>query len=559
VPAGPTGSSAERPAFVIILPLTFGLRKYRFDGIMTLSCLRGGRKKMASVLVPARFRLRQRLWVTGALILAMIVAFGDLTEANARPERPVVFIPGILGSKLSDGSRLVWGGRNSLANFAELEITPSGPVKPLKATGLVDRIDVLGPFWVIHQYDDLINTLHKLGYHDDTSNPDLFLFPYDWRESNFDTAKKFDAFVAHTPALRQGRFDLIAHSMGGIVAKIWLTEYGGAAKVRKVIYLGTPFQGSQNAFGTLSDGWGPFANLLAGGIETMRRVMLSFPSIYELLPTYDKCCRLGVPEHYQAINIFDPSIWNKYEWLPPDYRDGGARAAAFADGLSRAKRVRDLMRRDVAGLRQVLFAGDIIATRYYLYVPLDKPSWRNWTFKESRGDGTVPVWSAANNLRLEGSEPSFVEHATIFADQWVRNKLQRELVSNLPPPVRAEVPGEVVTVSGRKTLNLVRTELDPAAAAPGQPSHLRVSLEFEDAVARGDVRPDVTMRGPSVAQTVPVDEVTTGQDLAVRRLVFAGTVTSPDEEGTFQIDVTIPSQGTRSTYLTVLGSPQGER
>jgi hypothetical protein len=58
---------------------------------------------------------------------------------------------------------------------------------------------------------------------------------------------------------------------GGIVSKIWMLEYGGASKVRKAIYMGTPFQGSMNVFGTLSDGWGDFIN---------RRVALSFPALY---------------------------------------------------------------------------------------------------------------------------------------------------------------------------------------------------------------------------------------------------------------------------------------
>lgn len=511
-------------------------------------------------------RLMSRLWprqsftVIALLILGVIAAFGGVTDASAQPERPVVFIPGILGSKLSEDGRVVWGARNSLANFAELEITPTGAVKELRPSGLVDRIDVLGPFWVIHQYDSLLTALRKFGFRDDSADPNLFTFPYDWRQSNFETAQKFDRFVSQTPALRNREFDLIAHSMGGIVAKIWLTEHGGDAKVRKVLYLGTPFQGSQNAFGTLSNGWGRFANFFAGGLDTVRRVVLSFPSIYELLPTYDGCCRLGAPSNYKKMNILDPVTWNKYDWLPPEYRKGAERAAVFEDGLRHAQRVGELMRRDVPGVEQVLFAGDIIATRFYLYVPTDNPSWRNWKFRDSRGDGTVPVWSAVNDFNtLEGSQPSFVEHATIFADDWVQNKLGRELVSNLPPPVRTEVPGEISTAAGTKTLDLVRTELEPAAVAPGEQSRLLVSMEFADPVSRGDVRPEATMHSPAGAQTVTTEEITTDEDLAVRRLVFSGPVVAPHEEGTFQIDVTIPSQGTRSTYLTVLGNLQRER
>jgi hypothetical protein len=34
---------------------------------------------------------------------------------------------------------------------------------------------------------------------------------FDWRKSNFTTAKKFEAFVASTPALKGKPFDIIAH------------------------------------------------------------------------------------------------------------------------------------------------------------------------------------------------------------------------------------------------------------------------------------------------------------------------------------------------------------
>jgi len=94
------------------------------------------------------------------------------------------------------------------------------------------------------------------------------------------------------------------------------------------------------------------------------------------------------------------------------------------------------MGRPILGVEQVLVAGDAFATSLYLYAPRENPRWQDWRFSKSRGDGTVPVWSAANNFAgLSGTLPSFSEHATIFDDDGVRNLLLRELVSNVPPPV----------------------------------------------------------------------------------------------------------------------------
>jgi pimeloyl-ACP methyl ester carboxylesterase len=77
--------------------------------------------------------------------------------------------------------------------------------------------------------------------------------PYDWRQSNFDTARELDRFVKSQPALSGAKFDVVAHSMGGIVTNIWALDEGGASRLHKDIYMGTPFQGSMNAFDTLSE------------------------------------------------------------------------------------------------------------------------------------------------------------------------------------------------------------------------------------------------------------------------------------------------------------------
>ena len=275
---------------------------------------------------------RFRAWrnMTFAL-LTVIGSMPFLMSAAAEPQRPLIFIPGILGSRLVDDSgRVMWGERNSYLNFGELEITPSGPVRALKADGLVEKINVLGPFWAVHQYDGLLERLRKIGY---VAGQTLFVFAYDWRRSNFDTALDFAAFIQKTPALRTAeKFDILAHSMGGLVAKIWMLNHGGATRVHKAIFMGTPFQGSMNVFGILSEGWGEFVNYIAGGLQTVRRVALSFPSVYELLPTYDGCCRLGDPNTHTSLDVLNPATWQQRDWLPDEYRPGAARAAASKRG-----------------------------------------------------------------------------------------------------------------------------------------------------------------------------------------------------------------------------------
>jgi pimeloyl-ACP methyl ester carboxylesterase len=481
--------------------------------------------------------------------LAFVILGGSSTNGWTGPDRPVIFIPGILGSRLVDtAGRVVWGERSSLLNYSDLDLLVSSPSSRLKVDGLVKRINVLGPFWTIHEYDSLIERFHRLGYVDGQT---LFVFPYDWRRSNFETARQLDAFVNSTTALRTGKFDIVAHSMGGLVTKIWMLDHGGATRVNKAIYLGTPFQGSMNAFATLSGGWGSFANFVAGGLSAVRRVTLSFSSIYELFPSYDNCCRLGTPSQHTMLDIFSPTTWTQRDWLPPEYRPGGDRSAAFEQNLAQARRLGGLMRREVPNVQEIKFAGDVIDTKLWLYVSPQDQSWKNWTFSPSRGDGTVPVWSAANDFTsTAGTNPSFVEHATIFSDEWLGNKLARELVSDAPPPVRADQFDRIVAPSGTKKLTLVSINIDPLVAAPGEKISVLVSLEFEDPATRGDVKP--VARLASQGLELPLSETTGDADIAVRRLTFRGDITAPPDEDTYQIDVLVPGVGVRASYVTVL-------
>lgn len=489
------------------------------------------------------------MFVPHLLRLAFIClfTFGISSSSKADgPQRPLVFIPGILGSELSDGSgNVVWGNRNSLSNYASLDLLSNG--KALKASGLVSSINVLGPFWTIHQYDDLLGLLRDLGFEDGKT---LFLFPYDWRLSNFETSKRLDEFVSSTPALREGNFDIVAHSMGGLVTRIWMAEHGGAGKVHKVIYLGTPFLGSMNSLDTISNGWGPFANLVAGGLSTIRRVTLSFPSIYELFPAYADCCREGTKEKYVTFDILDADNW-KNGWIPAEYRPGGSRRQVLVEGLASARRLRSIIGKPPA-VKEIKVTGDILETKLWLYTNDRTSSPDHWTFTSSRGDGTVPIWSAAATFKnLEGTDPSFVEHSTIFADKYVRSRIARELVPGVAPPVAAATLGEVVTSDGLRHLSKVRAQIEPPVVAPGKNADVLIELTFEERTGKGAVSPVVEIAHGAVADRIAVSDATSAEDLKNRLLRYRGVLTAPAKEDTFEVRLTIVDQGTTSLYLTV--------
>ncbi|MDD5489818.1 MAG: alpha/beta hydrolase, partial [Candidatus Moranbacteria bacterium] len=125
---------------------------------------------------------------------------------------PVIVIPGIMGSATKYP-----GG------IGKLEIDP-----------------------ILHTYDNLIATLKKNGYKEDEN---LFLFPYEWRDSNIQSAQKLKEKIDEIKK-QTGRpkVDLVAHSMGGLVARHYIEGGNYEGDVDQLITLGTPHKGAPKAY-----------------------------------------------------------------------------------------------------------------------------------------------------------------------------------------------------------------------------------------------------------------------------------------------------------------------
>lgn len=121
---------------------------------------------------------------------------------------PVIVVPGILGSVQKNG---VW------------QIDP-----------------------ILHTYDDLVSTLEANGY---TRGTDLFTFAYDWRNSNVATAELLKQKIDEVKELCAcEKVDLVAHSMGGLVARQYVQSGAYENDVDQLIFLGTPHRGAPKAY-----------------------------------------------------------------------------------------------------------------------------------------------------------------------------------------------------------------------------------------------------------------------------------------------------------------------
>jgi pimeloyl-ACP methyl ester carboxylesterase len=130
----------------------------------------------------------------------------------------------------------------------------------------------------------------------------LFEFPYDWRRDNRVAARQLQRFIEkHLQLWREysgandAKVILLAHSMGGLVARYYLEVLEGWQDCRALITFGTPYRGSVKA-----------ANFLANGYKQMflelTEVVRSFTSIYQLLPIYKM---VKVNGRYQRISETD--------------------------------------------------------------------------------------------------------------------------------------------------------------------------------------------------------------------------------------------------------------
>lgn len=222
----------------------------------------------------------------------------------------VVVLPGIMGSTLGlregdtpASEKMIWaldagaiwrgatGLGPSIKDFAlPVGIGDEHPGDGIEPVGLMQDLHVIPGIWTpVRGYTDLPAHLRTLGY--DEAKGNLVLFPYDWRLSNRYNGKRLGTVVE--PALdrwrAQGgeyadaRLVFICHSMGGLVARWYLEQCGGAALTRKLITLGTPWRGACAAVEQLVNGVKKGIGPISLDLTAFAR---SLPSLHQLMPEY---------------------------------------------------------------------------------------------------------------------------------------------------------------------------------------------------------------------------------------------------------------------------------
>lgn len=206
---------------------------------------------------------------------------------------PIVIVPGILGSFLYKGiDEEVWPniplmllpGDDSYLD--KLMLGSDG----ISGASDVYHGDIMRSVLGQDYFEGLITELQNSGY---VEGKDLFVFPYDWR---LDIAVSSNLLKNKINEIKEGsgmaKVDIVAHSMGGLVAKKYIEDYGQNS-VDKFIDIATPHLGAPKAAKILMYGDNldirlvdlTFVDTAILNPFEIKKISQNMPAIYQLLPS----------------------------------------------------------------------------------------------------------------------------------------------------------------------------------------------------------------------------------------------------------------------------------
>jgi pimeloyl-ACP methyl ester carboxylesterase len=232
---------------------------------------------------------------------AALFALAALSPARAEPLRPLLFVPGTMGSKLCGPSGVVWGGIFDLESAESFVLNAPGSV-PLAACGLLENFGIF-LFFNVGIYGDFLDAMERAGYR---RGKTLFDCPYDWRRSALTHGvEKMDECLARVraanPDIDRTGVDVVGHSFGGVVARVYLDKGRDAGLFRRVVLVGSPQRGAVQVFETGRRGFNGLITMLLGGPQRLSQAAFSWESIYEQAPMGVLPERRGPPVLLRAL------------------------------------------------------------------------------------------------------------------------------------------------------------------------------------------------------------------------------------------------------------------
>ena len=321
-----------------------------------------------------------------------IVAGNVLYDPWIGKRDPVILIPGILGTEMWRGEELLWP--NALAMLFSPSDDFMDPLGMSEGGGsqytdvlygdVIREVDYIAGSFIY--LDSLISNFENSGYNE---NIDLFVFPYDWRlDIQTNSGRLNDKIVEILAQTGADKVDIMAHSMGGVLTKQYVVDYGGN-DADTIIFVGTPHMGSPDAAKTLLFGsdagmaFGPISLLNQAEIKKIARNMTS---VYQLLPSeryfsdvgryFDDLTQPLVPDYSATMDFLATQDLNESHL---------SRADAFSSALDNFAIPEDVNAFSISGCKEPTL-GQIIRRNSGVE--------DEYALGFIAGDGTVPLGSS---------------------------------------------------------------------------------------------------------------------------------------------------------------------
>jgi Lecithin:cholesterol acyltransferase len=411
------------------------------------------------------------------------------------------------------------------------------------------------PCWTtVHGYDRLLGGLGRLdGAVVDDGSPagrdldaDVVAVPYDFRLGMRDAAEQLERDVMPrlarrwpAEADRERRVIVVAHSLGGLVARHWMGVGGGPRWCRALVTLGTPHGGAPKALDVLANGV-----RLPGGLRWVRPVpvLREWPAAHELLPRYP-----AVADLTRAVGGEHPRV--RSHELPLGWLRGPA-GRAFAEHEAIRAAWEGMAGRRPAVLPRIGYGHAVTVTK-------DAPPGEGLgRWAGDLGDGTVPAYSglpveldqhapAAGHMRM----PS--RHGPIAASDDAVGAVVCIVQAYEGLPVRSPIEAPAVRLARPVTLGLDVEEVQLA----GQPVALSAWFTGDAEVPAG--LPVVASLVPVGARPAPGDWVRLDADGAAGQ--FAAEL-APRSPGLYELRARareVPGAGDVETVEVVDGDQLG--
>ena len=400
--------------------------------------------------------------------------FGDL----------IILLPGITGSVLQCNGKDVWAITPASAiaalfslgnNIKDLQIkgkdewTKDDLGDGVTAPRLVQDVHLIPGFWQIDGYTAIKTRLFAELTLEEGKN--WFDYPYDWRRDNRvhgrqlgDRAPKWLDAWRKASGNKDAKLVLLAHSMGGLIARDFLERHDGWKITRHLITFGAPYRGSMNAVSTLINGIDKGLGPISVDLSPLVR---SFPSMHQLLPIYP-----SVDVGGKLVRPGEATLPGMSAALAADalkfHRD--IEAAVTANSANPAYRSGGYQITPIVGIAQptdqsAKLTGSTVAT--YLSLGGD----------DSGGDGTVPRVSATPIELSDSPRETYVstKHASLQNAEAALTQVVGTVTRKSLAGYR-DLPFNGFTLDAPTVLSTTQ-ELDLVVKTLGAPSTVRAVVE----------------------------------------------------------------------------------